>query len=321
MRLEDFLAKLEQVRKLRAGSYAAQCPAHDDRIGSLVVSMSSDTMRLLVRCHAGCDTTQVVQAVGYELRDLFCADPIDADGVVNIGRVRPTQADKAEKMRVLEDNLSRPAGGTSSMPPEHVVDAWIEALTVEMRDRLRQLKGWTPTALLEARAGWDGTRITLPVYDPGMERVTSLVRYLPGGTPKTIAVGPRELWPAPESLPEGDVWLVEGEPDRVSALTLGLRAVAVPGVATWKPGWAERFTDRRVTVCLDCDEQGRAATSTRVLELAEAGVHARPVDLFPGRADGYDLGDALAAAYADGRVDELIRYLLRLERDAWEEAA
>jgi DNA primase len=114
---------------------------------------------------------------------------------------------------------------------------------------------------------------------------------------------------------------VEGEPDRVSGVEIGLNACAVPGVATWKAGWAERFLGRRVVVCFDCDEPGRAAAANRAFALRQAGVDVVSVDLFPGRTDGYDLGDALVAAHAEGRVDDLRRYLVRLEDEAWRAAA
>jgi hypothetical protein len=69
--------------------------------------------------------------------------------------------------------------------------------------------------------------------------------------------------------------------------------VAVPGVATWKQGWVERF-DRfdRVYVCFDCDEKGREAAAIRVGQLGKVTT-AMPVDLDPDRDDGYDVNDLL----------------------------
>lgn len=48
---------------------SAQCPAHDDRNPSLSVTDGTD--RVLVRCHAGCDTDDVLTALGLGRADLF----------------------------------------------------------------------------------------------------------------------------------------------------------------------------------------------------------------------------------------------------------
>lgn len=50
-------------------SLMARCPAHDDHCASLSVTAASD--RVLLKCHAGCDTQTVARALGLGLRDLF----------------------------------------------------------------------------------------------------------------------------------------------------------------------------------------------------------------------------------------------------------
>lgn len=313
----DLLARLEGVQGVGVEKWVARCPAHEDEKASLSVARGENAW--LFTCHAGCASGRIRTALNLDWRELFFVEPSEhPGGVVNIGDVRPVAAASAG-----------PAGGTVSrvsMPPETVVKAWERALFPELVARLYELKGWSERTLRAVRAGWDDSRVTFPFYAPDRivdgvltaGAMVALVRYLPGGSPKSLAVGPRELWPAPESLPVSDsVWLVEGEPDRVSAVEIGLAAVSVPGVGTWKPGWAERFQGRRVTVCLDCDPQGREAASVRVSELRAAGVQAAVVDLFPARGDGYDLGDALVGALEDGRLGELRRYLMRIEDAAW----
>lgn len=342
MTLHEFLARLQGVREIEPGKYAARCPAHEDRIGSLVASEGDNA--IVFHCHAGCTSGQVREALALEWRELFYSTPTQKGGVVNIGGIKPTPAAAPKQAR------SAPATSGPQMPPNHVVQAWESGLNETLAARLFVLKGWSDRTLRRVRAGWDGVRVTFPVYDADGWMV-GLVRYLPGGEPKTLAVGPRELWPAPESLPAGDVWLVEGEPDRVSGVELGLDAVAVPGIGKWREEWAARFTGRRVVVCLDCDESccaearagggilegetgcgacgalkrrtygGRDHAQRLVGHLRGAGVDAVAVDLFPDRMDGYDIGDALAGATKEGRVDDLRRYLLRLEDTARRAAA
>src|SRR5262249_9169003 len=50
----------------------ANCPAHDDREPSLSISEGNDG-RGLLKCLAGCDTNNVLRALGMTLRDLFPA--------------------------------------------------------------------------------------------------------------------------------------------------------------------------------------------------------------------------------------------------------
>ena len=67
--LENLLEKLPGARKAGNG-WSACCPAHDDQKASLSVSAGTDGS-VLVKCHAGCTTEAVLNAVGSTLRDLF----------------------------------------------------------------------------------------------------------------------------------------------------------------------------------------------------------------------------------------------------------
>lgn len=69
MNLMAFLGRLQGVRG--AGrNYRARCPAHDDRNPSLSVREGNDG-RILLKCHAGCETAAVVGALGLSLGDLM----------------------------------------------------------------------------------------------------------------------------------------------------------------------------------------------------------------------------------------------------------
>jgi len=50
--------------------WSGHCPAHDDGRSSLSVSEGKDG-RVLLKCHAGCSTEDVVQALGLHMKDLF----------------------------------------------------------------------------------------------------------------------------------------------------------------------------------------------------------------------------------------------------------
>src|SRR5215213_5321 len=69
MPVEKVLDKLDGTRESN-GSWKALCPAHEDREPSLSVAEGDDG-RALLKCFAGCDTENIVGALGLEMKDLF----------------------------------------------------------------------------------------------------------------------------------------------------------------------------------------------------------------------------------------------------------
>src|SRR5439155_24416581 len=67
--VKGILDRLQNVRPNGNGR-TALCPAHDDRTNSLSVGEGSDG-RVLLKCFAGCDATEIVTALRLEMRDLF----------------------------------------------------------------------------------------------------------------------------------------------------------------------------------------------------------------------------------------------------------
>jgi hypothetical protein len=62
---------MEKIKaRLEIKNGMALCPAHDDRNPSLSVTVASDG-RVLLNCHAGCKTEDIVKALGLTLADLF----------------------------------------------------------------------------------------------------------------------------------------------------------------------------------------------------------------------------------------------------------
>ena len=170
--------------------------------------------------------------------------------------------------------------------------------------RLYALKGWTVEAIEALGLGIDNGRVVIPVMGPGCEReIKGVLRYQPDpslleGMPKMMAAPgvSRELFPPPEALRETTVWLVEGEPDAVSATSIGLAAVGIPGSQSWRSEWASRFASMDVIVCCDCDGPGRGLAARVANDLLEHARSVRVPDLAPARDDGYDIGDLVTEA-------------------------
>ena len=70
--IDRFISQLAGVK--RSGSnYQARCPAHEDRKASLSVK-EGDDRRVLLLCRAGCETTDVLAAMGLSFSDLYVRD-------------------------------------------------------------------------------------------------------------------------------------------------------------------------------------------------------------------------------------------------------
>lgn len=67
--LDAVLAPLEGIQQ-HGGYWMARCPAHEDGHQSLSISVGRDD-RVLLNCHAGCDSRQVLDALHLEWEDLF----------------------------------------------------------------------------------------------------------------------------------------------------------------------------------------------------------------------------------------------------------
>ncbi len=69
MTVEEFLDSCEGVKPAGNG-WVCQCPSHDDREASLGVTEGEDG-RILLQCHAGCETVSVLEAMKLGWGDLF----------------------------------------------------------------------------------------------------------------------------------------------------------------------------------------------------------------------------------------------------------
>lgn len=77
----DRLAGMFADAKEKNGYWVAKCPAHEDRRASLSIGVSDDGEKLLLKCHAGCDTTSILRMVGLTFEQLNIApDKRDSRG-------------------------------------------------------------------------------------------------------------------------------------------------------------------------------------------------------------------------------------------------
>ena len=287
--VERLIASLEdagcQPRRCYAG-WQSLCPAHEDRSPSLSVREGDDG-RALVHCFVGCEVEAILPAVGLQLTDLF-DDRSEPAWTAPPGLERRFRQDHCLACRELR--------------------AWEQRLhpTPAAAELAWTVKRWPAPQLAAPGVGWDGERFTFSIHDLD-DKLVNVCRYVPHGQPKMRAIRgrPRDLFPSPESLRETltlasgvrePVYLVEGEPDAVSALGAGLSAVAIPAARAGSRGFADRLAGLDV-ILTDHDEPGQRLAERAVRDLvghaASVRVLRRPAVIGREPPLGYDVGDWL----------------------------
>lgn len=112
------LEHLTGVRKTGADKYIARCPAHADKRPSLTIREMSDG-RVLLHCFAGCETEDVLAAVGLTFRDVM------PERLGDFPRLRPafTASDAmralAQEAGVISIAAGTLADGQALSPEDH----------------------------------------------------------------------------------------------------------------------------------------------------------------------------------------------------------
>ncbi len=89
---QDIIGLLKAVKKT-ANGWQARCPAHNDKTASL--SISDGNQGAVLRCHAGCDIQDVIEALGLTFADLFTS-PLNSNGHQAANQTQPKRKIKAE---------------------------------------------------------------------------------------------------------------------------------------------------------------------------------------------------------------------------------
>ena len=102
MVLTQLLDQLENVTQ-NGKQYSARCPAHDDRKNSLSVTQEKDG-KILLHCHAGCKTEEILSALHLSMQDLY-PSPSEKQG-------KKPGREHHEKGRVTDEYIYHDSFGT-----------------------------------------------------------------------------------------------------------------------------------------------------------------------------------------------------------------
>lgn len=162
-------------------------------------------------------------------------------------------------------------------------------------EKLRALRGITQATALKFHLGYDGQRLTIPIFNEEGYCV-NIRRYdlFKTNGPKMVSwkagFGSARLFPV-ESLRGPTVFICEGELDAIIGCQLGVDCITPAGGAlTWKVEWSKLFKGKLVYVVPDSDQAGLQGASERLKSLSTAGVSCAMLKL-PEMKDGKDLTD------------------------------
>lgn len=76
MQFNDILARFSTPKRLKQDSFQVKCPCHDDKTASLTITRDGD--KILMKCHAGCNTRDIVRAIGLTMYDLDNSNKVNS---------------------------------------------------------------------------------------------------------------------------------------------------------------------------------------------------------------------------------------------------
>jgi hypothetical protein len=289
--VQDVLSRLTGVKKMGDG-YLALCPAHEDRSPSLSVT-ESEGGRILLHCHAGCETPAVLDALGIDVRQLFPPSP----GKEPQKKNRPSPLTDKQVQAMHEALLAD--------------EPLLQYVKQTLKFNEDVIKG-SRLGLLVAGAHETRRWLVYP-YQLNGQWTFANCRSLDG--PKTFmrvpSGQPTSLYRESTLVQDGTTILVEGERDALAALSMGLAAevggeagasiVAMPGVSLAQVTAKKLKTQKLVYLALDWDEPGNEA-SDAILKALGPG-KCRRVSV-----KGYkDIGEILEKAGPSEALDILLK--------------
>ncbi len=260
--VELVLSRLDSVRRSNGG-WLARCPAHDDSTPSLSVGRGDDG-RCLLKCWAGCTTSEIVEALGLTLSDLF-ADSSPAGSC-------PPRA-----------STPRRWGGTDIEPAQidfrAILTRWAQAASPTTIDAQGASLGVTPASLHRLDAIWSTHHqaIAFPMRNERGQIIGIRLRSPDG---KKWAVRGSKSGVFIPSLLDGKAkttWhICEGPTDTAAALSIGWEAIGRPscdGGTEIICRIVEQTRRRHIIIVADPDGPGRLGAkrlADRLLGLAES---------------------------------------------------
>lgn len=265
-------------------NWSALCPFHNESSPSFYVEISSGRWY----CQGACATGGDLFAFHMKMYNL------DFNGTIrelakeyNVEIPNPDEDDKEQPEK------SKKRTGWRKYPrlTDESIKELHDALTVEDREYLngRAISNEIIDRLMIGH--WDHPQIghclvwpvrrnqewyNLRFYRRACDRHPKDIRQL---SKDQLGHDPIWLFPEPDPAKE-DIYLFEGEPDVMCAMSLGLNATtATGGAGTFREEFLPFFKGKRVFVCYDVDEAGRVGGKSVAVQIARVARECRRIVL------------------------------------------
>lgn len=266
------LEKLEQVTN-SGTEWKAICPAHEDRSPSLSIRQSGN--QVLLHCHAGCKTLDIVHAMDLDFRDLFLEDDTDMWGEVYKDLIQGSKLSPSDYTVLVARGLTDEwvnLGGYRSL-----ADPTTRHSVIKLQEKHGDLLGSVPGFVvnksgkyrIKAQSG-----ILLPVCDISGKVAGFQIKT--GSEPKYIwftgdtaaKVSCHVPW---QAMGRDKLRITEGvlKADIACCLDDSTTTVGVPGVTNWQSALlvARSLQPKEVYIAFDMDWCTNANVKNALTEL------------------------------------------------------
>lgn len=290
--------------KAKSGSAMSRCPAHEGASDDLSVRRFSDGAAS-VKCFAGCNTEQILAAIGLTKRDLFPDNSAYRHGS------RPTR--KAQYSKTIE--IKNADGSRQKIETEYRLTCTFDYHDEEGKVLYQRLR-WDPadnrarkTFTVQHKLANGDTVDRLQEGWHEFRREWKKWVFIEGATDRESPPSASAEWIVPPrrvlfNLPQlmagirdrvDAVYLCEGEPDALSLRRLGLTTTTSDsGAANWPDAFSQLLTQfQRVVIVADRDPAGIKSAYLKTTSLRAYGAAVECV--FP--AAGKDAEDHILAGY------------------------
>lgn len=291
--LADLLARFESVTEQADGGYIAACPAHQDSRPSLRMWRGKD-LKVRMTCRAGCDTADVIKAVGLTWSDLF--DVTGPGATVPAERPELVPVAQTAALAAYVDRASLALGDYAAEWSERARDYLAERFGLDLDTAAELGLGVDDGSAGDgfphlSRLYREHPRLTVPLC--GFDGVARGLqgRDLGGQCPARwlSLINPRGLRWSPYGWFQGGggygtVLITEGPGDALTAVGVGYDAVAVRGASlAGSPelvaALAEGLRGQLVIICGDNDRAGSGFSHRLAEGLTAHGVTALVLDI------------------------------------------
>lgn len=283
--LHEVLSRLQRVEK-HGDQYLACCPCHNDKKQSL--SVAQGEKGIVFKCYAGCESGDIVRALGFEWRDLFGdTSAVYRAKPVKNARNAPKTEEKAgmteqkPKQKTPVDASTLGIGGIYKGETITRVYEYTDADSKPIMRVCRTDKKSFPTIHYDGGAWYWGDG----GHTDALYHLPELLRAVKIGEP---------------------VYIVEGEKDVETLRHLGLTATTNKGGAgKWNPVQSQHFRGAVVYIVPDNDGPGKKHAQVLLHALRPVAKEVRILTLtrqneaqIPEKGDVSDLAEALGDARA-----------------------